>query len=146
MTAEELHQQLVAAGFTLRADGGLLRVSPAARVGQRLQKLIRQHKAALLVLVNQPPALTADEQADSVEASEERAAIREFDGNEERATAEVQAANAMRVYRLLIAMGEGQGSQWVTLLAPGCDLAEVAGIAQRKFPGRVQMVRLANLK
>lgn len=142
MTADELHQNLLAAGFALRDDGGVLRVAPAARLGQRLQNLIRKHKAHLLLLVNrpEPPPLTADETADIEEAVQERAAIREFDGGEDRATADTNAASGMRVYRLLIAMGEGQEPRWITMLAPGCDLAEAERTAFIRFPGRVRAV------
>lgn len=139
MTAEELHRNLLAAGFTLRADGGTLRVSPASRIGQGLQRLIRQHKTELLFLVSlpEPPALTPEEQDDIAEAVAERSAIREFDGGEDRATAEAQAVSAMRVYRLLIAMGEGEEPKWVTMLAPGCDLAEAERTARLKFGSRL---------
>ena len=142
MTAEELHKNLLAAGFTLRADGGTLHVSPASRVGQGLQRLIRKHKAELLFRVSlpEPPALTPEELADIEEAVSERAAILEYDGNEDRATAEAQAVSAMRVYRLLIAMGEGEEPKWVTMLAPGCDLAEAERTANLNFPSRVKAV------
>ncbi len=142
MTAEELHKNLLAAGFTLRDDGGVLRVAPASRVGQGLQRLIRQHKAHLLLLVNQPapPALTGAEIEDIAEAVEERAAIREHDGGDDRASADAKAASAMRVYRLLVAMGEGQEPKWVVMLAPGCDPEVAERAARLKFPGRVRAV------
>ena len=142
MNAVELHKNLLAAGFTLRADGGTLRVSPASRVGQGLQRLIRQHKAELLFLVSlpEPPALTPEEQANIAEAVAERSAIREFDAGEDRATAEAKAISAMRVYRLLIAMGEGEEPRWITMLAPNTDLSEAERTANLKFPGRVRAV------
>ena len=142
MTAEELHRNLLAAGFTLRDDNGVLRVSPASRVGQGLQRLIRQHKAHLLLLAGRPspPALTASEIEDIAEAIEERSAIRQFDGGEDRQTAEAKAATGMRVYRLLVAMGEGQEPRWLTMLAPGTGLPEAERIARLKFPGRVRAV------
>jgi hypothetical protein len=87
-----------------------------------------------------PPPLTAAETADIEEAVQERAAIREFDAGEDRATAETQASSAMRVYRLLIAMDAGQEPRWVTMLAPGCDLAEAERTAFIRFPGRVRAV------
>ncbi len=130
MTAEELHKNLVAAGFTLRADGETLRVSPASRLGQGLQRLIRQHKAALLDLLA-PPALTTEERESIEEAIEERAGILEHDADMSRPEAEAQAASAMRVYRLLVSMGEG---------APGCDLAEAERGARLKFGSRLLAV------
>lgn len=139
MTAEELHRNLLAAGFTLRADGGTLRVSPASRVGQGLQRLIRQHKRHLLRLVGmpEPPPLIAPEQADIAESIEERAAILEYDAGLPRHDAETQAASRMRVYRLLVAMDEGEEPKWVTMLAPGCDLAEAEHGARTKFGARL---------
>lgn len=139
MTAEDLHRNLLAAGFSLRADGDTLRVSPAARVGQGLQRLIRQHKARLLFLTSLPaaPALAPEELEAIKEAIEERAAIRQHDGGEDRATAEKQAASAMRVYRLLVAMGEGEDTRWITMLAPNTDLAEAERTARLKFGTRL---------
>lgn len=87
--------------------------------------------------MNTPPPLTAEERDDIQEAIEERSAIREFDAGEDRANAEAKAAGAMRVYRLLVAMGEGK---WITMLAPGTDLPEAERIACLKFPGRVRAV------
>jgi hypothetical protein len=139
MTAEELHKNLVAAGFTLRADGETLRVSPASRLGQGLQRLIRQHKAALLDLLA-PPALTTEERESIEEAIEERAGILEHDADMSRPEAEAQAASAMRVYRLLVSMGEGEEDRWVVMLAPGCDLAEAERGARLKFGSRLLAV------
>lgn len=139
MTADDLYRNLLAAGFTLKADGDTLRVSPAARVGQGLQRLIRQHKAALLFLASlpEPPPLTPEELEAIEESLAERAAIREFDGGEDRATAEAQAASAMRVYRLLVAMGEGEDPRWITMLAPNTDLDEAERTARLKFGTRI---------
>ncbi len=87
-----------------------------------------------------PPSLTADEMDNIQESIEERSAIRQFDGGEDRATAEAKAASAMRVYRLLVSMGEGEEPRWLTMLAPGTDLPEAERIARLKFPGRVLAV------
>lgn len=146
MTADELHHNLLAAGFTLRADGATLHVSPASRVGQGLQRLIRQHKAELLLQVSlpQPPALTPEDLVNIEEAIAERAAIREHDGGEDRTTAEAQAVSAMRVYRLLVAMDEGIEPRWVTMLAPGCDLDEAERTASLKFGARLLRIIPSN--
>ncbi len=64
------------------------------------------------------PLQTADIEAIR-EAIEERAAIREFDGGEDRATAEREARSAMRVFRFRLA---DRPDTWLTMLAPGCDL------------------------
>lgn len=47
------------------------------------------------------------------------------------------AAGAMRVYKLVVAMGEGEPPCRLTMLAPGTDLAEARRVADIKFPGRV---------
>lgn len=139
MSAANLLQLLVERGFRLTVDGATLRVAPAAKLDADLQHEIVTHKADLLAMLS-PQGLTADEQADIKESIEERAAIREHDGGEDRATAEAQATSAMRVYRLLIAKNEGIEPRWVTMLAPGCDLAEAERTARLKFPGRVKAV------
>ena len=85
----------------------------------------------------QLPPLTRDDRAAIAEAIEERAAIREYEGGESRAIAEREARAAMRAYRVLVAMGEGESPRWATMLAPGCDLAEARVFAERMFIGRV---------
>ncbi len=139
MTAEDLHKNLLAAGFTLKADGDTLRVSPASRVGQGLQRLIRQHKADLLFLASlpEPPALAPEELESIEEAVAERSAIRQHDGGEDRQIAETRAASAMKVYRLLIAMGEGEEARWITMLAPNTALDEAEHTARLKFGTRL---------
>ena len=87
-----------------------------------------------------PPPLTANEVEGIAEAITERAAIIEHDGGEDRRTAEAKAASAMRVYRLLIARGEGEEPRWITMLAPNTDLSEAERTANLKFPGRVRAV------
>ena len=139
MNPENLLRLLVERGFRLTVDGETLRVAPAANLDDSLRQEIATHKAALLDLLA-PPDLTTEDQGDIAEAIEERAAILEYDGNEDRATAEAQAVSAMRVYRLLIAMGEGEEPRWITMLAPNTDLSEAERVAHLKFPGRVRAV------
>lgn len=139
MTPENLLHLLVERGFRLTVDGETLRVAPAAKLDEALRQEIACHKAALLDLLA-PPTLTPEEQDDIAEAVEERAAIREFDAGEDRATAEAQAVSSMRVYRLLVSMGEGQADRWLTMLAPGCDLAEAERTARLKFGSRLLAV------
>ena len=43
----------------------------------------------------------------------------------------------MKVFRLLVAMGEGEEPKWVVMLAPGADLIEAEWSARLKFPGRL---------
>lgn len=139
MNPEHLLHLLVERGFRLTMDGETLRVAPAGKLDVDLRQQIAANKAALLDLLA-PPSLTSDEQADIEEAIEERSAIREFDGGEDRQIAEARAASGMKVFRLLVAMGEGQVDRWLTMLAPGCDLAEAERVAHQKFPGRVRAV------
>lgn len=77
--------------------------------------------------------LTPDERATVAEALAERAAIREFDGGETREQAEAAARCAMRVYRVLVRMGDGMPDRGVVLLAPECDLIEATQIARDQF-------------
>jgi hypothetical protein len=80
-----------------------------------------------------PPPLTAADHEAIAEAIEERAAIMEHDGGLPREVAEHEAQTAMRVYRLLIAMGPGEPDRDVVMLAPHCDLAEAAKAARHRF-------------
>ena len=139
MTPENLHHLLVERGFRLTVDGETLRVAPATKLDADLRQQIAANKAALLHLLT-PPSLTTEERADIEEAVSERAAILEFDAGEDRATAEARAVSAMRVYRLLVAMGEGEEPRWVVMLAPNTDLSEAERTANLKFPGRVRAV------
>jgi|AACY02.2.fsa_nt_gi hypothetical protein len=79
-----------------------------------------------------PPPLTAEDAADIAEVISERAGIMEFDGKLPRSEAEHAAAAIMRVYRLLIGMEDGP-PRWVTMLAPGCTLAEAERDARLRF-------------
>jgi hypothetical protein len=85
----------------------------------------------------EPPPLTPGDLADIEEAVEERAAIREFDAGEPKAVAEQEARAAMRAFQVLVDMGQGQPARWVTMIAPGCDLAQAREAALWRFPGRV---------
>lgn len=59
MDAATLLHELQAEGFTIRADGGRLILSPAGRLGERRKALVREHKPALLAIIaqgkEQPP-------------------------------------------------------------------------------------------
>ncbi|MCK7581742.1 MAG: hypothetical protein MZV65_43060 [Chromatiales bacterium] len=47
-------------------------------------------------------------------------------------------SSAMKVYRALVAMPNGQPARWLILLAPGCDLAEARQTLAHQFgPERV---------
>jgi hypothetical protein len=84
-----------------------------------------------------PPLPEADAEA-ITEATDERAAIREFEAGESRTAAERAARSAMRVYRVLVAMGDDAPARWLTMLAPGCDLDQATADACGRFgPDRV---------
>lgn len=77
-----------------------------------------------------PPPLSAAEQADIREAIEERSAIREHDGGEDRATAERNARSAMQVYRFRLVE---HPDTWLTMLAPNTDMANARHALTLRF-------------
>ena len=71
----------------------------------------------------------------------ERAGIMEFDAGIPRPEAEALAAGATRVFQVLIGMGADEPPRWITMLCPGCTLAEASRICAVKFgAGRVLKV------
>lgn len=77
-----------------------------------------------------PPPLSAAEQADIREAIEERSAIREHDGGEDRATAERNARSAMRVFRYRLVE---RPEVWLSMLAPNTDMVEARHALTLRF-------------
>lgn len=146
MTAALL-QNLSDAGLQLIVgDTGQLKVSGDQSAVDRWLPAIRTHKLDLIALLqgidkgNQPPPpLTPDQHADIQEAIEERAAILEFDADQPRPEAEIQAANAMRVYRYRLTE---KPNDWLMMIAPGCDLEE----ARRALVGRFGAERLMDVQ
>ncbi|WP_200158655.1 hypothetical protein [Allochromatium vinosum] len=139
-SAAEILHTLADQGFTLAVEGDRLTVSPSSRLTEPMRAEIRQHKAELVALlaandaaVSDPPPLTRAERQGIVDAIVERAAILEFDAGMERRQAETQAISAMRVFRALVAMPNGQPPRWLILLAPGCDLAEARQTLAHQF-------------
>jgi hypothetical protein len=121
--------RMQAAGLVLRAKGERLHYrSPVPLTATQLE-FLGQHKAELLRLLTPPPIISQDQEAIQ-EAIAERAAIREFDGGESRAVAEGEVRSAMRVYQYRIT---NQPGSWLTLIAPGCDLAEARRIVANRF-------------
>ena len=115
---------LVNGGFAVGIDGENLTVRPVSRLTDKLRQAIRANKPELLALLRKakphaPPPLSAADHEAIREAIEERAAIREFDGGEDRPTAEREARSAMRVYQYRLT---DRPDAWLTMLAPGCDL------------------------
>lgn len=141
MTAATLLADLEAQGIelTLTEHGTLRYRGDKATVDGWLAE-IRAHKSELigLLLDRHPPdipPLTAEQQADITEAIEERAAIQEHDGGLSRSQADMQATRAMRIYRYRVA---DHPHEWLTLIAPGCDLDE----ARRTLVGQFGAARL----
>lgn len=134
MTLVDLLNQARAAGVTVyRPPGGdgLKLRGPTAAVADWAPRL-RPHREAIRAWLS-PPPLMPDEQADIAERIEERAAIMTHDGGLTPTVAETQARTAMRVYRVQVAIGPDVPPRWLTLLAPGCDLAEAATVAEDQF-------------
>ena len=80
-----------------------------------------------------PPGSFQEIAAPPTVADTEFAAICYSQVGESSATATNAAGSAMRVYRASIAMGPGTPDLWVTLIAPGADLAAAVGIARGQF-------------
>ncbi len=140
MQAQEVLSYLHAEGLDVAPVPGkpnTVLVTPREAITDEHRRLIRTHKPELLSLLTRRPMpvppLPAHDLAAIHEAIEERAAIREYDGGESRPLAEHHARAEMRVYRVLIHMGQDQTPRWSTLLAPGCDLAEATHAAQGRF-------------
>ena len=76
------------------------------------------------------PPLTPTQRRDLQEAVDERAAILEFDAGQPRLQAEMQARNALRVYRYRVT---DRPTEWLTLIAPGCDLDEARQTLIQRF-------------
>jgi hypothetical protein len=132
---------LVKDGFTLGTEGDKLTVRPVSRLTDELRQAIRAHKPELLALLSgaEPPPLSPSDHEAIREAIEERAAIREIDGGEDRATAEREAAAGMRVYQYRLT---DKPDAWLTMLAPGCDLDDARHSLVLRFgPERLTEVR-----
>lgn len=137
MHAAEVLSRLESFGVNVVASEGTVYASPREAVTDEVRALVKANKPALLALLTRrpvpvPPPPPADLEAIQ-EAIDERAAIREFEGGEPRATAEREARAAMRVYRVRVAMGTGEPDRWVTMLAPGCELHEAETVARGQF-------------
>ena len=99
--AADLLLDLVEAGAVLWLDGEQIRFrAPAGTLDQRRRGLVAEHRPALVELLRSgtllPPEVTAWP-ADAREDLEERAAIQEFDGGLDRATAEREAEHRVRL-------------------------------------------------
>ena len=84
MGAPDLIFELRRTGYSIRADGGYLDISPADNLPPDLVQQLKQSKAEILTELQR-------ETEDLQEAFEERAAIMEFDGGLPRHEAEALA-------------------------------------------------------
>lgn len=123
-------------GVILTADNGRLNIdAPSGVITKRIRDWLTANNADLLKAISPPvPSLTDENRQDILESIEERAAIREFDGNQSREEAEQQACSASRVYRYRLTDKPGT---WLTLICPGCDLEEARHVLDLKFGARV---------
>lgn len=137
--AESFYREMVAFGLSVEARDGTLFVSPTEQITDALRTKIRAHKPELLALLTGAANdaahhhlwLTTPADCEAIrEAIAERSAIREFDGGEDRPTAEREAASAMRVYRFRLT---DRPEVWLTMLAPGCDPAEARHALELRF-------------
>ena len=99
--AADILLELVEAGAVLWMDGEQIRFrAPAGTLDPRRRGLVAEHRPALVELLRSgtllPPEVTAWP-ADAREDLEERAAIQEFDGGLDRATAEREAELRVRL-------------------------------------------------
>ena len=101
------------------------------------KRLLREGKTAIGGwVVSDDPTTTeimADVGFDFVVVDTEHAAIRDSQVGDSRTTATNASRSVMRVYRASIAMGLGAPVLWVTLIAPGANLAAAARIARGQF-------------
>ena len=99
--AADLLLDLVEAGAVLWMDGEQIRFrAPAGTLDQRRRGLVAKHRPALAELLRSGTLLPLEVTAWSVDAREEleeRAAIQEFDGGLDRATAEREAEHRVRL-------------------------------------------------
>ena len=145
-TAAALLDLARAEGLEVRINGTGIKVCGPSDAVARWVPLLRPHKVALWgILTGNPGDPTGPLPADALRAScalseapppltrAGRAAIQEHDGGLPRVDADAQARSAMRVYRVLVAMDEGEPDRWITMLAPHCGLPEAAESARRQF-------------
>ena len=138
MSAAALRERAARQGVTVEVCDGDLKLAGPSWSVHDLTPAIREAKAELLAHLNPPPLSAADHESIR-EAIEERAAIREFDGGESRQVAERKAAAGMRVYQYRLA---DKPDTWLTMLAPGCDLADARHSLVLRFgPERLIDVR-----
>jgi hypothetical protein len=121
-------------GIELRANAGSLRLRADTAPPAKLLDQLREHKADLLALLSSLPPLTAENHEAIVEAIEERAAIREFDGGESSEAAEREARSALRVHRYRMT---DKPDIWLTMIAPGCSLEDAARDLRGRFGERL---------
>lgn len=77
--------------------------------------------------------MNKDESIAYDEAIEERAAIREYDGEEDRESAERSARAEMHVYRYLL---DGR-DLWATVVTSDADAQQAKKSLAMRYPGRV---------
>jgi hypothetical protein len=132
MTATALLERAARQGVTVEVCDGSLKLAGPSQSVETLLPEIRVAKPELLALLSgaEPPPISPADHEAIREAIAERAAIREIDGGEDRATAEREAAAGMRIYQYRIA---DKPDTWLTMLAPGCDLDDARHSLMLRF-------------
>lgn len=126
MTPAVLIQQVQAAGGSIHATGGRIKLSAPRPLPSVLVEGLRTHKAEVL-------AYLGDDLTENLsEHFEERAAIREYDGHEPREKAEAEARKALKVYEYRL-RDYGDNGPWMIFLAPGCDLSQAEQALKNRF-------------
>lgn len=135
MTPAVLIQQVQAAGGSIHATGGKLKLFAPRPLPSVLVETIKVHKAEVLAYLGDDPTENLREHF------EERAAIREYDGHEPREKAEAEVRKALRVYEYRL-RDYGDNGPWLIFLAPGCDLSQAEQALNNRFGSdRVLTVR-----
>ena len=131
MTPAVLIQQVQAAGGSIHATGGKLKLSAPHPLPSVLVETLKAHKAEVL-------AYLGDDLAENIrEHFEERAAIQEHDGGLPKAEAEARAAMRVYEYRLT-----DNPDIWQIMIAPGSDPLEAERSLRNRFgANRVLAVR-----
>lgn len=109
-TAADFYRELVAWGYSVTADGEQLLVAPRDRITDQLRQRIREAKPDLLQLLKPRPAVASP--PSRAQQPRGKSPLSPLSPGPKPEIV------ALRVFRVLVAMDEGQAPRWVTML--GC--------------------------
>lgn len=140
MGAQQILNDIMEIGVSLRVDGNQLIAQPSSKLTEPLRIKIRQHKPELIKALSQheTPKLSITDEENIQEQLDERAAIMQFDGGLTRPEAERQAKSNMRVFHYRIT---DKPDSWLMMIAPGCQLTEVRRSLKSRFRERLIEVK-----